>query len=248
MAIDLFSLSFFEPLLPSINIIADELLLLCVNGNDRLGGAHLRRYAGIDVFELSIPVGMLFPFDRLIVSLKTVAHPTEKSAYQATAGRISQTLQLTRKTVRTLAGPAQRRHRVADRQRLHKIFQLGRQIGLMVDGRLPSAAGSANLSVRKNLAGQNLTQSDENRASGNLRGARHQRNTAVSKRASFGGAPNPPRVFIQPRCQRFIFLPNCGLDRCHTKSIRCSQANMIQLFCRCSLGSERGKLHGRRVN
>jgi hypothetical protein len=50
-----------------------------------LGGTHLRRHAGVDVLELRMTIGMLFPLNRLAVALEAVAHPMEKDSHQTAA-------------------------------------------------------------------------------------------------------------------------------------------------------------------
>ena len=165
------------------------------------------------MLELRIAVRMLIPLDRLAVALETVAHPTQKNSHHAAAGAVSQTFQCLGKTARALARPTQWRHRIAARQRLHKAFQLFRQIGLVLNRRFAPASGSANSSLRQNIPGLDFALTCKNRASGNLCHARHQRGAAVSKRAGLRGGPDASRTLIQKRAQSPKLLANRGFRR-----------------------------------
>jgi hypothetical protein len=52
---------------------------------------------------------------------------------------------------RALAGPAQRRHRIAPARRLDKRIQIGKQAGVQIDQPLASASGGTNASARRHF-------------------------------------------------------------------------------------------------
>ena len=61
-----------QPLLALAFVVAEDLLLLRVNRDDRQALAQVLLHLGADVPELRIPVGMIRPFLGLAVALQAV--------------------------------------------------------------------------------------------------------------------------------------------------------------------------------
>ena len=212
VTVDLWGLAIPSPLLSSISIVSDQFLLLGVHGNDRLGGAHLLGHAGVDVFKLRIAIRMLLAFNRLAITLQAIAHPMQQSPYQSAACGISELGQFQRQPSRALAGPAQRRLRIAARERLDQTLQLFRKVGLMLDTGFAPTSGPANSAAGQNVARRDLTQSDEDRTPRNPCRACHQRDAAVSMRTGFRGGPDAPCMLVETRGKRSELLPNCSFE------------------------------------
>src|SRR5437764_10831215 len=65
--------------------VADQFLLLGVDGNRWITGDDCRLYRGIDVFELCVPVGVVGSLTRLAVSLTAVLLLAQQPADQLLA-------------------------------------------------------------------------------------------------------------------------------------------------------------------
>ncbi len=99
------------PLRPAVLVVADELLLLAVDGDHRLVRRQALRSAVVDVAELGVAVGMLGTVGDLGVGLQAVAEVVEQLPDKVRPHLVAEAGQLRRQRARRLGGPAQRRHR-----------------------------------------------------------------------------------------------------------------------------------------
>ena len=103
-----------------------------------------------------------------------------------------------------LAGPAQRRLRVATRARLHQLFQIpqqGRILGLSLLA-APAWTANGDLATRPLLG--RLLELRQTRADGASRHAactRHQRDPSASQRGAFRRRPQAPHTLVEPRLE-----------------------------------------------
>src|ERR1700722_12431440 len=112
------------PLSPGILEVSDQFLLLGIDGDDRLprpqGGLHL----GVDMLELSIPVRVALPLESLAVGLEAVVKSVEQLTDHAPARGVTQAPEFLGQLADTLAGPPQRRLRVAASHRIDQSLQV----------------------------------------------------------------------------------------------------------------------------
>ena len=126
--------------------------------------------------------------------------------------------QLGRQLAGALARPAQRRHRVSPRDRLHQGLQVLDQTGILAGQRLASASWCAHplhairssrfgLRARR-WTGLEFAHADANGGALQPGGIRHRRDPAASEHHRFGGCPQPTPSLIQIRAQRLKLRPD----------------------------------------
>jgi len=103
------------PLPPGILKVPHQFLLLGVHGDHGLSALLKPLGAPCDVLELRVAIGMLSPLARLAIGLKAVAQVLQHLADRLMAHSMALARQLGSQRAHALAGPAQRRHRVASR-------------------------------------------------------------------------------------------------------------------------------------
>ncbi len=144
VVLHLFSRPLATPLPPFVFKVSNQLLLLGVHRNDRLALPQRQLHLPVDVPELGVPVRMVVPFLGLPVALQAVIHLPQQLRHLFVADGVSLAGQFVRQRPGALAGPAQRRLRIAPRQRLDQGLQQRGQLGIMPDQRMPSAARTAD--------------------------------------------------------------------------------------------------------
>ena len=125
--VDPLGLALRLPFPPPVLEGADQLLLLGVHRDHRLAGRQERFDLLVEVAELGIPVGMLAPFQRLGRGLQAVAGVLEQRGHRPIPDPVAPLLQGARQLPGALAGPPQRRHRIAARVRVDQRLQIGQQ-------------------------------------------------------------------------------------------------------------------------
>src|ERR1700694_5150821 len=140
MSVDLVRRPRLAPLAALVLVVADQLLLLRVNGNDGLARPQSVFDGAVDMSELRVAIGMIAPFFGLAVALQAVAILPQELGDFGVADRVAPGSQFRRKRAGALAGPAQGRLRVATCRRLDHAVQRGRQAGMVGCQRVSSAA------------------------------------------------------------------------------------------------------------
>ena len=112
----------------------------------------------------------------------------------------------------TLARPAQRRGRVAARERIHQRFERGLDAGLILLDAGPTAPRASD-AVRRRFVAGNLPASLANRLPSQTRGRRNHRVAAVADGTRLGRRPPAPTALVQHRRDHGILrqpgsLPN----------------------------------------
>ena len=123
----------------AVLVVADQLLLLGVDGDDRLARRLRREHLGVDVLELGVAVGMPGAFVRLAVGLAREAELDEQLAHAVGADRMAHVAQRRRQLVHALRHPQQRPHRIAPRRRLDEALEVGKQAWIALGHRLAAA-------------------------------------------------------------------------------------------------------------
>src|SRR5690606_2080830 len=104
--VDKFWLAFGLPFASTVLEVADELLLLRVDGNYRSSLADVRLSLGVDVLELRIAIRVLGSLHRLVGRLQAVAVLAQQLGYRLIADTNAVSLEhLGRQRVRAFASP-----------------------------------------------------------------------------------------------------------------------------------------------
>ena len=94
--------------------------------------------------ELRVAIGMIAPFLGLAIALQAIAVLPQELGDFGVADRVASGRQFRRQRAGALAGPAQRRLRVATRCGLDHTVQRGRQAGIVGRQRMSAATLVAN--------------------------------------------------------------------------------------------------------
>src|SRR5450432_688024 len=204
-----FRLALRLPLAAPVLEVADQLLLLRVDGDDRHAALDAVLGLGVDVLELRVAIGMLLALDGLVRCLEAVIVFLQQLRDCLVADANPEPREhLGRQHVRALACPPQRRLRVAPRHRIDELLQRGPHLRMRDFVRsLPRAAPNLD-DVRRPRTGACLVPALANRADRHAGRARHRGHAAVPDRARLGACPQPPRSLIHGRLQQAPLLAN----------------------------------------
>ena len=204
----LFRLALATPLASGVLEVADELLFLGVDRDHRLafgqGGADL----GVDVGELGIAIWMAVALAGLAVGLKAELLLPQQFAHDRVADAMPQGGELGGQPAQALAGPAQRRHRIAARLRLDQPVQVVEKLPVRHDQRFAAAARTADAARLQPRRRREVPQAAADGTRGDAGDPRHCRNAAVTGCRGFRGCEQPPPTFVEMRRQGFKTFAN----------------------------------------
>lgn len=140
--------SFAAPSSSRILVFSDDFLLLRVDRESRLTGSLLTLDAPRNMFKLSVPIRMLFSYNRLAVRLQAVTRILQQSSYGRMTYGVSKFFQSLGEFPRALARPFQRRLRITAGGRFQKTFPSVQQPGISLLGCL-AAGPQASLPARR---------------------------------------------------------------------------------------------------
>src|SRR4051812_39463949 len=189
------------PLPSAILEVADQFLLLGVDGDDGPTGCEVAATGLADVAELGVTVGALLPLVCLGVGLEAVAEVVEQLAGDAVADGESSPGQSLGQLARALAGPPQGGHGIAPRLGGDQLLQRGEDRRapvadlLAAPTRPPDVAGGGRRRVE-------LLQGPADRRMGDPRGPAHATDAAMAERAGLGGGEESPLPLIEVRQDR----------------------------------------------
>ena len=196
------------PFPPAVLEVPDQLLLLRVDRDHRLAGGQMLVRSPVDMLELRVAVrmrGAFLPFAR---RLQPVPQTVQQPAHSGRTHPPALLGQRRRQLRATLARPAQRRGRVAARERVHQRFERGLDAGLILLDAGPAAARAPD-AVRRRLVAGNLPASLANRLPSQTGGRRNHRVAAVADGKRLGRRPPPATALVQHRSDHGI-LRNQG--------------------------------------
>ncbi len=200
-------LPFRPPLASGVLEVADQFLLLRVDGDDGLRGPLEPPDLLVDIPELRVAVRMGCSFTSLPIGLQTVARHRQQFGHQLPADLMAHALQTRRQVSDAFRGPAQRRHRIARGGRLHEPLEIGQEGRIFVERLLAATARTPDPAWRELPFRLQLLKPALNRGSGDSRRARHPGDATPSRGPSLCGRPNPPRALRQRRSQGFELRP-----------------------------------------
>ena len=123
--------------------VADQFLLLGVDRDHRLLFCQSRTHLNVDVGELGVAVRMAVAFLGLAVALQAVARRVEQLGHQGAARLVPLLLQCLGQMPHALAGPPQRRLRIAAARWFDQRIEIAKQgrVPRFREGRLLTIAG-----------------------------------------------------------------------------------------------------------
>ena len=185
------------PLPAAVPEVADQFLFLRVHRDHRLLLGQRRGNALADVGELRIAIRVAAALPGLAVGLQAELLLLQQFPDNRVADPVATRCQFPRQPPQALAGPAQRRHRIASLARRHKRQQVVQQSRVRRHQGLAPPARTANpVGVQLGSGGQ-LLQAPTDRAHRDAGGPRHGGNTAIPSRTRFGCRKQPPPTLIQ---------------------------------------------------
>jgi hypothetical protein len=99
----------------------------------------------IDELELRVPVGVGRPtLQRLLIRLQAVSQLHQQTSHRPGSNRMPLSRQFLSQANGTLAGPTQRRHRIASRCRGHQSLECRQEIGILGVDTFATCARTAN--------------------------------------------------------------------------------------------------------
>ena len=232
-----FRLALGLPLPATVLERADEFLFLGIHRDHRLAALLKALDRGVDILELRIAVRMRSAFLGLAVALQAITGLLEHRPYRPGAYRMAVAGERLGQIHRALAGPAQRRHRIAPRARFDQSIQRLRQPRIRFAQPLaPAALLAKPRRHRRSWMFLARRQLDESLANGI---ARHPRRAAQRAHATspvglrFARRPLPAHALIHQRRECSI----AGFDLAKRSGIlhtliKGQQPELIKLFSR----------------
>src|SRR5260370_36648167 len=192
VGIDLARPALGPPRLAGILEVPQRLLLLGIDRDRRFPPPLLRLHAPVDVPELRIAVGVAVPLPRLAAGVQAVPGVLAQVPHRGGAHRMPLGRQLLSQAARALAGPPQRRLRVAAAAGFDEAFQgrpdtrIGRGDGFA------ARAGPTLIARRRGVAGVQLADAAADGAVRQAGRGTDDRDAAPPQRDGFAGGPTPP--------------------------------------------------------
>ena len=153
--------------------------------------------AASDELELSVPIGMLFAFDRLAVRLEAVAHRPEHLAHLRASDRESLLLEFPRQDTGTLDRPSQGRHRITSCAINHQRFQRPAESWLFALARFPTTTGPTLTMGTERLRRLEFFDPVLNGGTSQPGSRSDNRNTSTPNSHGFGCSPTARATFIK---------------------------------------------------
>ena len=214
---DLFGLAVRAPLPPGVLEVPHQFLLLRVHRDHRLPLGQRMRDARADMGELRVAVRMAVALAGLAVSLEAELLPLEQLADHRVADLVPTGAQFGGQPAKALAGPTQRRHRVAPFTRTDKRQQIVQQRRVRRHQQLASAPMPANATARQPRPAVEFLQASADRADSDPGGTRHGGNAATPGRPRLaGGERSTPALVKQRRQSNKTGIDGGGIDHSNT--------------------------------
>jgi hypothetical protein len=182
--------------------IADQLLLLTVDRDDRL--TILQRLAAgcVDPPELQITIGMLTALPSLHVRLQAVTRGAQQLCDRHVLDLMTKPAQPTSEMPHALRGPQQRRLRITTTILVDQPLEIDQHLRIDLDQRPAPTARPADPPRPDRLARPQLTDPLTNRVDRDPRRARGCRDPTTPRRPRLRRRPQPPLTLVQLTRQR----------------------------------------------
>src|ERR1039457_1718962 len=133
----------------AILVVADQLFLLRVDGDNGLVLSLRFSDLCVDIFELSVSIGVFRAFIRLAIELACVSDTNQLLIYGIGTDRVSHFGQSRCKLIRAFRNPKQRPHGVAQGRRVDQTLERGDKAWILVTDCTTPAAGATNRPFRQ---------------------------------------------------------------------------------------------------
>src|SRR5208283_2690382 len=201
-----FRIALFAPLAAGVLEIADQLLLLGIDGYSRLVLGHGCLDRVVDHTKLRVAVGIVSALARLAIGLQAELLLLQQLADNRMAELVPEFVEFSRQPAQALARPAQRRHRIAARVGLDQRVQIIEQTGVRFRQRFASPSRTANATELQRRQRIEFLQAASDRARGDARDPGNRGYAAMPCRPGFRRSEKPSLPFIQLRQYRCIAL------------------------------------------
>src|SRR3954451_23821508 len=216
---DLLRVTLRTPVPTGVLEVSDQLFFLSVDRDHRLARRQCGPHALLEMSELRIAVWVALPLARLAVALQAELLLVQQLTNQGAADTVAHGGQGLRQLRQALAGPAQRRHRIAARVRLDQRQQIAKQRGILRHPLLAAATGTADTARVKHLRCHQFLQAPADCAGSNSGGPRQCRDAAIAGCLGFRRREHPPATLVQVLRRRGVAFANRG-DLDHQSAIR----------------------------
>jgi len=207
--------------------VAEDLLLLGVDGDDRPVRGERAADLRVDVPKLGIPIRMVGALLHFPIPLQAVPQGAQQLRDLLVTDRMALSRQRGRQRPSALERPAQRRFRIAAGQGFDQGLQATGQVWVLVHERRPAATRAAH-TARGQRRFVELTEALEDRDPRDPARATDPRDPAMPALPGLGGGKQSARALVQMRPQQRDLLRQRTVSR-HTPSVRafCRLVNLV---------------------
>ena len=183
-----------------------KLFLFRVDRDHRFAIGQRLSHALVEMHELGVAVRVAFAFARLAIGLQAEFLPVQQFTDRGAPDLVTHGHQCERQLRQALAGPAQRRHRIAARVRLHHRQQIGQKGWVLVHERLVAPARAADTRGSELIRRRQFSQAPSDRTRGDPGCLRHRGNPAIPSGAGFrrGEDTSPSLVQVCRKSQKAL--------------------------------------------
>ncbi len=185
------------PFPPAVLEIADQLLLLAVDRDDRLLILQCLEAGRVDPPELQITIGMLVPLPGLHVRLQAVPQRPQQLRDRHVLDPMPELAQPASEIPHALRGPQQQRLRITPTVLVHQTLEIAQQLGTGLRQRLASTARLTDPPRPDRLAALKLGDAPPDRADRHPRRPRRPGDPTTPCRPRLRNSPQPPLPLIQ---------------------------------------------------
>jgi hypothetical protein len=201
---NLFGIAVRAPLPSGVLEVAHKLLLLGVHRDHRLLPVQCMGHTSVDVGELRVPIRMSVPLARLAVGLEAEPLLLEQFAHNRVTDRVTKRAQLCRQAALALAGPTQRRHRIATFVRRDQPQQIIHKTRISHNQPFPPTAGPPNAINRQVGPECQFLQAAADRAGRDTRCPCYSRDPTMPGSTRLNGSERSSPALVQVRREGIV--------------------------------------------
>jgi hypothetical protein len=183
--------------------------------NYRLAAPLKRPHTAVDELELDVTIWMRYALACLPVGLQTITGSPQQACYRRRTDVVSLAAQLIGQLTNALAGPTQRRFRIAASGRLDQKLERFHQRGLLFSPRFPTSAQAANATLRQRIGrSSKIADSHPNGVPRHSRCPGDGAHATTPQRHRFDSRPPSASSLVEFRRQGLKLRANPFDDRC----------------------------------
>ena len=185
------------PLLAGVGEVAEEFLLLRIDGDHRPSVREATLHSRVDVPKLRVAVRMVPPRLRLPVALETVVEPVQELGHLRMADRMVSSTEFVRDRPRTLTNPPQGRFRIAPRLMIDHRFQGIHEPRVRHRNGFAPSSRAADPACQQRGTLLDVTYPVGDRQPRQAAGTMDKTHTTIAHRHRLAGRHEAPRAFVQ---------------------------------------------------